>query len=376
MSYASQTAALAKERLTSLDALRGFYMFFIVGGSALITKAIQGLHLGFLEWMVHQLHHPAWGEPITFNDFIFSLFLFMAGVSLVFSVTSARKKGKSDKEIYGHAFQRMLILTFLGIIYKNQPLHFDWENIRYVSVLGRIGITGFFATLIVCSFNLRAQVYWIFSLLIFYWILVMFVPVPGVGAGVMTLEGNMIGYIDRAIVPGRLLNEIYDELGFTGHISATALVLIGAWCGQILKREDLLPVKRVRLMASAGALLVILGLLWGLHFPIMKYLWSSSFVLVTGGAAVLLLTAFHWVIDILGFKKWTFVFVVFGMNSLTIYLFAHLVDLRFTVDYLLNGLYELTQDDGVNVFLQMLGVFVIQWLLMYFLYRKRIFIKV
>ncbi|MCZ6671423.1 MAG: DUF5009 domain-containing protein [Verrucomicrobia bacterium] len=378
MPQSSQTGPFASssKRLISLDALRGFDMFFIVGGAVLIEKAILGLNLSMFDWLIPQLHHPKWGESITAYDFIFPLFLFMVGVSLFYSVSSAQKKGIEKKSIYMHAFRRMLILCLLGIVYKNRPLHFDWENIRYVSVLGRIGITGFVTTLIICNYKFRAQIIWMFSLLIVYWLAVMFIPVPGFGAGVMTMEGNLVGFLDRMFLPGRLINGIYDENGFTAHIPATSLVLIGALTGQILKNEKYSEIRKIQLLSMGGGLLVLLGLLWGLHFPIVKYLWSSSFILVTGGASVLLLVVFYLLIDFWGFEKCAFPLVVIGLNSLTIYLASALIDFKFSADYLLNGFYQLASDENLHALIQVIGVLALEWVMLYFLYRKKLFVKI
>ena len=138
-------------------------------------------------------------------------------------------------EIYASAFKRMILFSIIGILYKNNPLHFDWDQIRYVSVLGRIGVTGFFVTLILMNTKtFRQRLMWALGLLIAYWAAMMFIPVPGYGAGDLSMEGNLAGFIDRAIVPDRLVQKIFDENAWFEHIPATALVLIGAMAGAIL----------------------------------------------------------------------------------------------------------------------------------------------
>ena len=371
------SSAPTSKRLLSLDALRGFDMLLIAGGGGFfLEKTFEAFNLPFSDLLLRQLSHPAWGESITAWDFIFPLFLFMAGVSLFYSVSSAQTKGIEKKSIYTHAFRRMVILILLGIVYKNRPLHFDWENIRYVSVLGRIGFTGFVATLIICNYKFRGQVIWMFSLLIGYWLAVMFIPVPGIGAGVMTMEGNLVGYLDRMLVPGRLINGIYDENGFTAQIPATALVLMGALTAQILKNGSFSEIKKLKLLSVAGGVSVVLGLIWGLHFPIVKYLWSSSFILVTGGTCILLLAVFYLLIDYWGFKKWAFPFVVIGLNSLTIYMGSALIGFGFTADVLLNGFYQLSSDETIHAFLRSLGMMTLKWLFLYFLFCKKVFVKI
>lgn len=371
------SSASTSKRLLSLDALRGFDMFLIAGGGGfLIKKTFDAFNLPLFDLLISQLSHPAWGDRITAWDFIFPLFLFMAGVSLFYSVSSAQLKGVEKKAIYRHAFRRMVILILLGIFYKNRPLHFDWDNIRYVSVLGRIGFTGFVATLIICNYKFRGQVIWMFSLLIGYWLAVMFIPVPGFGTGVLTMEGNLIGFLDRILVPGRLINGIYDENGFTTQIPATALVLMGTLTAQVLKNENFSEIRKLQLLSLSGGGCIVLGFVWGLHFPIMKVLWSSSFILVTGGTSVLLIVLFYLLIDYWGYKKWAFPFVVIGLNSLTIYIASALIGFGFTTDVLLNGFYQLTSDETLQAFMRSLGMVTLKWLFLYFLFCKKIFVKI
>tara|TARA_B100001123_G_scaffold442743_1_gene587060 strand:+ start:518 stop:1654 length:1137 start_codon:yes stop_codon:yes gene_type:complete len=368
-------ASAPSKRLVSLDALRGFDMFFIVGGGWIIQNAFEAFDLPLKETLLPQFSHADWGDRITAWDYVFPLFLYMAGVSLFFSVSSALANGTEKKDIYLHAFRRMLVLLVLGIIYKNRSLQFDVESIRFVSVLGRIGVCGFIATLIVCKYKFRAQVIWMFSLLVVYWLGVMFIPVPGYGAGDLSFEGSLIGYLDRMLVPGKLLMGTYDELGFTAHISSTSLVLMGALTAQVLGNDQLSEIEKMKRLSLGGSGCIVLGLIWGLHFPIMKWTWSSSFILVTGGTSVMLLVVFYLLIDYWGFKKWAFFFVVIGMNSLFIYMVSKLIGFGFTTDYLLNPFYELTTNESLQNSMRYLGAFTLKWLLLYFLFRQKIFVK-
>lgn len=362
-------------RLISLDALRGFDMLMIIGGGHLVKK-LAGLNdWRWLDWLSGQMDHARW-HGFTFYDLIFPLFLFISGVSLVYSLASQVKKGKSRKEIYLHAFRRMVILMFFGILYKNQPLHFDWGQIRYVSVLGRIGFTGFCVTLIYMNTqNYRQRLAWALGLLVAYWAAMMFIPVPGFGAGNLTLEGNLAGYIDRALMPGKMIQGIFDENGFFEQIPATALVLLGALTGDLLRSPQFTDNKKVILIALAGVVAIGLGLLWGLHFPINKRLWSSSFILATTGGCLLLLALFYWVIDVLGYQKWAFFFVVIGLNSIVAYLAGKFIYFQYTADYLLNGFYQITSEPVQHV-IREVGILTLEWLLLFFLYKKRIFAKI
>ncbi|GAA5224777.1 acyltransferase family protein [Membranihabitans marinus] len=363
-----------KQRLESLDALRGFDMFLIIGGTGLIASFIKAMNLTSLDWMVAQFKHVPW-HGLTMEDLIMPLFLFMVGVSLTYSIASSKKKGKSTKEIYQKAFKRMIVLSILGIIFKNNPLHFDWGEIRYVSVLGRIGVTGFFACLIMMNYSIRGQVTWIGGLLIFYWIALLFIPVPGYGPGVLTQEGNMAGFIDRIIVPGRLKDGNFDELGYFEHISSLALVLMGGITAYILRIKEWTDYKKLTYLSVIGSGCIVLGLIWSLHFPINKHLWSSSFILVAGGINFLLMSLFYLVIDIWNFKRWTKFFKIIGINSIFIYLATGLIDFKYTANYLFNGFIQMGSPEMQSFLLQFF-VLLLEFGLLYFLYKKKIFFKV
>ena len=364
---------ILSKRLESLDALRGFDMFLIIGGTHLISSFIDAMNWESLGWLTAQFRHVPW-HGLTFEDVIFPLFLFMVGVSMVFSVASSRRKGLSNREIIWKAFKRMIVLSLLGIVYKNNPLHFDWDQIRYVSVLGRIGVAGFLATLILLNTTWKGRLYWLFGILILYWAAVMFIPVPGYGAGDLSQEGNLVTFIHSYIVPGRLIDGIYDENGYFTHIPATGLVLMGTLAANLL-RSGKKELEKVTWLVGAGLLAIGIGVIWNFHFPINKHLWSSSFIMVSGGISFLFMALFYWLIDVRGYRKWAFPFKVIGLNSLFIYLVSGLVDFSYTSRYLLNGFLQMSGED-MQRFIVQLGVLLLEFGLLYFMYRKRIFIKV
>ncbi len=368
----SSTNFLSK-RLGSLDALRGFDMFLIIGGTALISSFVNAMGWESMTWLTDQFKHVPW-HGLTFEDVIFPLFLFMVGVSMVFSIASSQRKGMTKNEIYRKAFKRMIILSILGIIYKNRPLHFDWDQIRYVSVLGRIGVTGFLATLIFLNTGWKGRIYWLAGILITYWAAVLFIPVPGYGAGDLSQEGNLVTYIHSYIVPGRLIDGIYDENGYFTHIPATGLVLMGTLAGQLLgtSRPEM---QKVLWLAGAGAVAIVIGVIWNFHFPINKHLWSSSFIMVSGGISFLFMSLFYLLIDVWGFERWAFPFKVIGLNSIFIYMASGLIDFGYTSRYLLNGFLQMSGED-MQRFIVQLGVLLLEFGLLYFMYRKRIFVKV
>lgn len=221
------------ERLFSLDALRGFDMFWITGGgllAILLTKDTS------FNWLASQMHHVQW-EGFHFYDLIFPLFMFIAGVAIPFAIISKLEKGAPKKELVKKVTKRMLILVVLGIIY-NGALKNGFTNARYASVLGQIGLSYFFAALIVIyTKNFKARLYWIFGILVGYAAIQLAIPVPGHGAGVLTPEGCINGYIDRLLLPGRLHGGTFDPEGLLCIISATGITLMGSVAGHFLRKK-------------------------------------------------------------------------------------------------------------------------------------------
>lgn len=362
------------QRLLSIDALRGFDMLLISGGGTFLVLLENKTGLAWVDWIAAQLKHPTW-NGFTFYDFIFPLFLFIAGVSMAFSLNKGIEMGLSKAELYKKAFWRMLILVILGIIDKNQPVtFFEPSQIRVASVLGRIGLAGFFASLLYLNFSRLHRIFWVAGILLLYYAALFLIPVPGYGAGNLTMEGNLVGWIDRNFLPGRLLQKIYDENGLITQFPALCLTVMGSIAGDVL-RSDRKESKKLQILLLAGIAGIGIGLFWGLHFPINKHLWSSSFILLTAGMAFLILSLFYYVIDVLKFQSWTFFFQVIGMNSLTIYLAYHFIDFEHTSHALFAGLYAPVPEQFHDA-LEALGALVLVWSMMYFLYRKRIFIKI
>lgn len=364
------------KRLLSIDALRGFDMLFISGGGTFLVLLGGKTGLGWVDELAHQLHHVPW-EGFVFYDFIFPLFLFIAGVSLSFSLTKGLETGLSKKELYKKVAIRMLILIALGIVYKNQPIKlFDPTQIRFVSVLGRIGIACMATALLFLNFNMKQRLLWIAGILLSYYGLLFLVPVPGYGPGDLSIEGNIVGWFDRMFLPGRLHNGggIYDENGLLTQLPALCITAFGSIAGDIL-RMDISGNKKTLILAGGGLLVMIIGLIWGLHFPIVKKLWSSSFIMLTSGIASMSLALFYWLIDVKGYRKWAFFFKVIGMNSLTVYFVYGFINFRYTSARLFGGLYAPMDEKWHEVF-EALGALALVWIFLYVLYRKGIFVKV
>lgn len=364
------------ERLLSLDALRGFDMFWIMGGEYIIVSLAKILPWPVLIWLSGQMEHVEW-NGFHFYDNIFPLFLFIAGVSMPFSLTKRLARGDSRASVYRHVIIRGLLLVLFGCIY-NGLLHFDFEHQRYASVLGRIGLAWMFAAFIFLNTKVRGQVIWFAGILLFYWAIMMLVPVPGFGAGVLTQEGSLVGYIDRLFLPGRLYRGVHDPEGILSTLPAISTALMGVLTGHFLRlsKEKFGGFTKSIYMLAAGIIAIGLGWLWNAAFPVNKNLWTSSFVLVAGGWSLVYLSIFYLVMDVWQFKKWAFFFIVIGLNPITIYLCQNgMINFQSTMQYFFGGILHYMPQDYQNLFG---GIFYvgIGWLFLYFLYRKKIFLKV
>ncbi|MGC4102168.1 acyltransferase family protein [Ferruginibacter sp.] len=407
MEQQNDTIKPAKARLLSLDALRGFDMFWIISGEGIfhgLANVVQTKHQLYRDpanWQIatdntlnlgerisvgisNQLHHSPW-NGFTFYDLIFPLFIFIAGISMPFSFgkekynsndTGYTQNNSPKKNIYRSLIKRTLILIFLGMVVNGLFKWQGYENTRIASVLGRIALSCFFAAIIYLNCSLRSQIIWFAAILLGYWAAMILIPVPGYGAGVLTPEANLEAYIDRLFLPGKLHRKIYDPEGLLSTIPAIATAMLGIFTGQLLRLQQLTSKRKTVWLLAAGAAILLLGWLWGFVFPVNKNMWTSSFVLVAGGWSILLFTLFYFVIDVIGFKKWCMPFVWIGCNSILIYMAAHgLVNFEATSVFLFGGMYDKLPEVWHDAMLWT-GVALIQLAILYFLYRKKWFLKI
>lgn len=359
-----------QKRLHSLDALRGFDMFWITGGGLL---AITLSKLTGINWLETQMHHVKW-EGFRFEDLIFPLFMFIAGVAIPFSVKAKLEKNVPKRKLFWKVFKRMAILIVLGILY-NGTFQRGFENGRIASVLGQIGIGYFFAAIIVIYFkSFRSRIIWLFGILAGFGMLQLLVPVPGFGAGVLTPEACINGYIDQLFLPGRLHGGTFDPEGIMCSLSATGITLMGTIAGNILRHKETSDWQKIGYLVATGIGLIILAVAFSSFYPIIKKCWTSTFNMLSGGISFLLLAFFYLIIDHWGFKKWAFYFRIIGMNSIFIYLFTRIIDVNRISDFFLGWLAKPLNENGELLLL--IGGLTIIWLLLYFMYKKKIFLRV
>ncbi|MFL5245323.1 MAG: acyltransferase family protein [Gemmataceae bacterium] len=363
-------------RLLSIDALRGFDMFWIVGGEELFKALAHWANWSHKDLVDEQLEHVPW-EGFHFYDLIFPLFLFVVGVVLPFSLGALRLRGESPRQLHWRIVRRTVLLFALGLLY-NHFLQFDFEKLRVAGVLQRIALCYGIAALIVMHTSVRGQAVITAALLLGYWALLASVAAPGHSAGDYTIEGNLPGYVDRHYLPGKIYQEYYgygDNEGLLSTIPAVATALLGALAGQwLLTRRA--PVIKVLGLAAAGGVCLLLGNLWSHNFPVIKNLWTSSFVLVAGGWSLLLLALFYGVIDVMRLRFWAYFFIVIGANAITIYFLAHtkIVDFEAVGKFFFGGV--INRSGSFQPVMTALSVIVVEWLFLLVLYKNKIFLRV
>lgn len=363
------------KRLYSLDALRGFDMFWIMGGDALIKNLAEASGSPFLSKVAFQFDHPAW-NGFRLYDLIFPLFLFLAGVATPYSVGRQIENGTPKSELLLRVVKRGLVLVFLGILVNVRGLQLmPVSEIRFGSVLGRIGLAYMFANIIYLYSGRRAQIAWFFGCIIGYWLLLKFTSAPGFPMGDLTMEGNFASYIDRVIMPGRLYLKIHDPEGVASTLPAISTALLGILAGTLLRKGKMEESKKALYILLTGIVSMIVAQLWNIDFPINKNLWSSSFVLHAGGISLILLSMFYYVIDVLNHRKWAFFFVVIGMNSILIYLSGIFIDWEQATNAIFKWAVQLA-GDSYGIVVMAICVIIVKWFFLYFLYRKKVFLRV
>jgi len=362
---------LTQGRVASIDALRGFDMFWIVGGGAIFHSLSKVWDNSFTQMINTQMEHAAW-EGFRFEDLIFPLFLFIIGLVIPFSISKRVERGDDKKLLYIHIFKRALILYVIGMIY-NGALSFNMEEMRWTGVLHRMGICYLFASLIVMNTKWKGQAIWAAALLIGYWLASAFITVAGFGICNFTAEGCLSSWFDQQFLPGKLYYGFGDNEGLLSNIPAIGTALMGVLAGHWLRCDKSGNKKTIGLLIT-GVISIGLGYGWGTFFPVIKNIWSSSFVLVAGGWSLILLAVFYWIIDVKGYHKWAFFFQVIGANAIFIYWSTEVINYGYTANYFLHGVLPLF--GKFEPLVLPIAIMAVEWLVLLFMYRKKVFLKV
>lgn len=363
-------------RILSIDAMRGI---------AITGMILVNVH-GNLPSAYPPLRHSGW-NGLTIADLVFPFFLFIVGVVIPISLSKRLQYTNSKNKIYLHIIRRSIIIFGLGIFLNMFP--YLTLSIRIPGVLQRIAICYFFSAIIVLNVNIRWQTFIALILLVIYYFAMKFIPVPGYGAGILTQDGNLAAYIDRLLMHGHLMESTWDPEGLLSTIPAISTTLFGVLAGHLLK-SYITSVTKMILLLSYGSVCIIGGLLIDKWFPINKWLWSSSYAILTAGIATICLALCYWFIDVKGYRRWSFPFIIYGMNAIIIYVLSSIVERIMKIITLTFSdgstkqlhifIYEklfVSWANPINASLFYAMMYVLIWLgVATLLYYKKIFIKI
>lgn len=389
----------------SLDALRGFDMFWIVGADAL-ARGLRGMSdTGFTGLLATQLEHVNW-EGFRFYDLIFPLFVFMVGVATVFSLSRMIEQDGRAAAV-GRVLRRGVLLFAIGIFYSGGFSN-PWPEIRLMGVLNRIALAYLFTGLLFCYLRPRALMAVCAGLLLGYWAMLALVPFPDVRptpdtkiiaketgftsvsqlnlASTSRIRGtydkgvNLANYMDQKYLPGRKYDGTWDPEGILSTLPAIATCLLGVFSGLLLKNAAVPDARKVIYLIGFGVAGVGLGWLWSLQFPVIKKIWTSSYVLVAGGYSAILLGVFYQIVDVWKRRTWCQPFVWIGMNSITIYLASNILGgFRNLARRLVGGdvqefLNAYAMKGLGDMMISIAGLLLVFWFAR-FLYQRKIFLR-
>lgn len=364
-------------RLVSLDVFRGL----TIAGMILVNNP------GTWSSIYPALKHAEW-HGWTPTDFIFPFFLFIVGVAMTLSFKKRIEKGDKKSELTLHVIKRSLIIFALGLFLHLFP-YFNFSTVRIPGVLQRIAFVYLIASIIYLYTSFRTQVVISILILIFYWLAMTLIPVPNFGSGNLSPEGNLAAYIDNMIFKGHMWKTNWDPEGLLSTFPAVVTTMIGVFTGIWLERsKDKFQVTTG--MFVTGYILILIGIIWDMWFPINKYIWTSSYVLFMGGMALNFLAFCYYLIEIKNIRWWTQPFLVFGMNAIASFFLSSLVAKTLNIinvkdfngesislkGYIFKNFFE-PYFEPINASLAFAICYVFFWyLIMLIFYKRRIFIKV
>lgn len=367
----------SQDRLVSLDAFRGL----TIAGMILVNNPGSWSHV------YPPLAHASW-HGCTPTDLIFPFFLFIVGVAMPFSFAKRLEHAHDRRKLYLKILKRSLLLIGLGLFLSGFPFY-KFTTMRFPGVLQRIGIVYGIVAILMLNTTPRGQARWAAFLLFVYWAAMTLIPVPGFGAGDLSMEGNLAAFVDNTLLHGHTWKPTWDPEGLLSTIPAIATTLTGVLTGHFLRA-------RHEKSAIAGWLFVygwialLAGLLWSIWFPLNKSLWTSSYVLYTSGAALQLLGVCYWLIDVQNIRSWAKPAIIYGTNAIIVFVLSGLVARTMTLIK-----WQTASGESItlkawlyqNAFVPWAGELngslafalanVLFWLgVMTILYRRRIFIKI
>lgn len=370
----------SKVRLRSLDALRGFDMIWLLGAEG-IFAAFYAMHQNAITAkLVTQFEHTEW-HGFTFYDLIFPLFIFLSGATLGLAQTKFKDLTFDEKrQRYFKALKRVFLLCLFGILYNHgwgQGIPANVDEIRFASVLMRIGFAWFFCAIIVWHFSIRSQAVIVIIILISYWLFQQFVPTPDGFVGKLNATQSWNAWLDSNFLIGATYqNKVLDPEGVFSQIPAAANALAGALVTRVLIANEIrAKLKTAVKLFVVGTVCIIVSWLWSYVLPFNKVLWTSSFSLLTIGLSCQFLSIFYWLFDVNNLPRTSYFFVVIGVNSILLYLLTSLFNWSYLVESFIGQLVSLLPA-GIGGLISIFWLVLFQWILAHWLYKKNIFLKI
>jgi predicted acyltransferase len=370
------------ERLGSLDVLRGFDLFCLVFFQPVLRALGRAMDVPWMNAICSQFEHVKW-EGFAFWDIIMPLFMFMAGASMPFAFAKYLKNG-GKTQLYKRILKRVLLLWIFGMMCQGNLLALDPQKIYFFSnTLQAIAVGYLFSAIMLIHFNQKWQIIITSGLLLLYWALLSFVRIDGFGGGDFTTDHNLAEGVDR-IVLGRFRDRVtvtgtgldFGNYRYTWLISSlnfVVTVMTGVFAGKIMK-SGLLKIKKVQWLAIGGVLMIAAGLLWSLHMPIVKHIWTSSMTLFSSGICFLLMALSYYLVDYKNYGKYLNWLKIYGMNSILAYMLYEIINFSSVTKSVFHGL-EQFMGGYYQTWITFSNVSIIFFILLV-LYRKGKFLKV
>lgn len=373
-SDASAPGRPESSRVIAVDAGRGLAMSVLITTPFFRTALRAAPDWPIFQGAKEQLSHSVW-HGVNFMDFGMPLFVLVMGTSIALALRKVVERGQIKPRLYFILLRRTVILFFLGFL-VNGGFQNHWPDIRISGPLQRIAVCYFVGSVVFLNLRLTGQIVLLLGLLFGYWALLTLVPVPGYGAGDLTFEGNLAAYVDKQWLPGlpQYGHGQWDSEGILTTLGALATCICGVVVGHIFLTDRLTPQDRVWVLLLIGVSLISIGYLWSEWLPLNKKLWTPSLVLFFAGHSAADRAIMYQIADIWK-KNWFFPFVVVGQNSLIAYLAFALLPFEDLANRLAGGDVQRLLGAAGPLMLGLLQV-VLCWLLLYWLYRKGLTMKI
>lgn len=365
-------ALISTDRVVSVDALRGFDMFWIMGGDEIFKGLDKVFDNKMSKFINEQLNHVEWAG-FHFYDIIMPLFLFLVGFSMVYSYRKRLSSENTDISLWKHTIKRILILWLLGMVVQGNLLSFDINQfIFYSNTLQAIAAGYLLATLMLLYLSVLHQIIATVGLLLLYWAIMALIPIAG-STGAYTPEGNVAQFVDAYIL-GRF-NDGLDYTWIVSSLNFGATTMLGVFCGYIMQ-SGISKNAKFQKFILFGVLLISFSLLWNIWHPIIKKLWTSSFVLFSGGICIILLAVFYLILDVWRIRKGSKWMIILGSNAILGYVAWHVFNIQFRsmADVIIIGLKPFIENWYTS--LNYAGGFLIVFFLLRYMYKNKIFIKI